>query len=156
TISYPYSLFGGSVALSGDGSTLLIGAPQMKSAAGVVYVFPSFWGGWYQSAMLLAADGVSGDEFGFAVTLSNAGSTALIGAPDRNHNAGAGYVFLHSGSTWTQQPDLTASDGTMGAYFGVSVALNSNGSTALIGADGTNNNVGAAYIFVPFFGSWNQ
>ena len=85
-----------------------------------------------QQAALTASDGVSGDEFGYSVALS--GTTALVGAYYRNNGTGAAYVFSDAGGTWTQQAELTASDGATGDGFGSSVAL--SGSTALVGAAG--------------------
>ena len=64
------------------------------------------------------------------------GDTALIGATgktvDGQRDAGAAYVFTRSGTSWTQQAELTASDAAADDEFGCSVAL--SGDTALIGA----------------------
>ncbi len=46
--------------------------------------------------------------------------------------AGAAYVFVRSGSTWTQQAKLTASDAAAGDQFGYSVSV--SGDTAVVGA----------------------
>jgi hypothetical protein len=56
------------------------------------------------------------------------------------------YVFVRSGSTWTQQISLTASDGAPGDNFGFPLAIAK--STAVVGAFGNNSNTGAAYVFV--------
>ena len=56
-------------------------------------------------AKLLAADGAQGDEFGFSVSVF--GDTAVIGAfSDDNtaRNSGSVYVFIRSGTTWSQRP----------------------------------------------------
>jgi MYXO-CTERM domain-containing protein len=108
---------------------------------------------WTQQAELTASDGGANDEFGFAVSVS--GGMALVGAPNHqvgaNASQGAAYVFVQSGTTWTQQAELTASDGMEGDDFGISVSV--SGGTALVGADnhqaGANANTGAAYVFVP-------
>ena len=99
----------------------------------------------------LASDGVAGDNFGFSVAIS--GDYALVGASGKtigsNSFQGAAYVFVRSGSSWTQQARLTASDGAVRDYFGTSVAI--SGDYALVGASGktigSNTNQGAAYIF---------
>jgi hypothetical protein len=93
---------------------------------------------WSQQAELTASDGASVDSFGNSVALS--GDTALIGAPTGNRT-GAAYVFGRSGTTWSQQAKLTASDGAFDDLFGYSVAL--SGDSALIGATGKN----VAYVF---------
>jgi hypothetical protein len=97
-----------------------------------------------QQAKLTAADGAAGDQFGLAVALS--GSTAVVGAPFKNSETGAAYVFVRSGTTWSQQAKLTAAHRTANDEFGDSVAL--SGTTAVAGAPGANANAGAAYVFV--------
>ena len=77
--------------------------------------------------MLTATDGAPNNYFGFSVAIS--GSVMLIGAYGKNTNTGAVYVFTRSGTTWTQQAELTASGGTGYEVFGYSVAL--SGNTAL-------------------------
>ena len=47
-------------------------------------------------------------------------------------NAGAVYVFVRSGSTWTQQAYLKASNTDANDFFGYSVAL--SGDTLAVGA----------------------
>jgi hypothetical protein len=106
---------------------------------------------WNQQAELIAADGSAGDNLGSAVALS--GSTVLAGTSSRtvgsNVEQGAAYVFASSGGIWSQQAELTASDGTRYDRFGASVAV--SGSTALVGSFnheiGSNPAQGAAYVF---------
>ena len=111
--------FGSSVALSADGNTALIighGEAWMFTRSGVTWT----------------RQGVVTDTGGFAasVALSADGNTALIGGPGDDQGSGAGWVFIRSGGSWTQQgPKLTGTRGN----FGWSVALSSDGNTALIG-----------------------
>jgi hypothetical protein len=140
--------FGNSVAISG--STVLVGAHQ-HAAKGAVYVFVRSGTIWTQQAELTAADGVSGDDFGYSVAIS--GSTALIGAPSKSLSRGVAYVFLGSGTTWSQQAKLTAADRAQGDSFGSSMAI--SGSTAVVGAFGAGL-VGAAYVFVGSGTTWSQ
>ncbi len=142
-------VFGYSVAVSGE--TAIIGAAGKtignNSGQGAAYVFTCSGTPctWTQQQELTAADGASGDEFGNTVAVS--GNTAIIGAPYKNSYQGAAYVFTCSGTpcTWTQQQELTASDGAGGDVFGYSVAV--SGETAIIGAIGNNSSRGAAYVF---------
>jgi len=149
--------FGYSVALSGD--TALIGAEgddDNGSFTGSAYIFVHSGTTWMQQAKLTAADGVASDVFGRYVALS--GDTALIGAigdDDNGSNSGSAYIFIRSGTVWTQQAKLTASDGTANDTFGRSVAL--SGDTALIGAEGDDDNgsfSGSAYLFVKPISGW--
>jgi hypothetical protein len=154
--------FGQSVALDGD--TALIGASYKTvsghSAQGAAYVFTRIVGGWTQQAELTGSDGADADLFGYSVALD--GDTALIGARLKTVNGhstqGAAYVFTRSGGVWSQQAEMTGSDGASGDYFGCSVAL--DGDTALIGASYKTVSghlaQGAAYVFTRSGSVWTQ
>jgi hypothetical protein len=162
-------LFGFSVALSADGNTALVGAqggtgPAETQVPGAAYVFVRENGTWQQQAILTAADREVGDHFGVSVVLADDGNTALVGAyvdnVGSNLDQGSAYIFKRSGVNWSQQAQLTAPDGTAEDYFGRSVSLAADGSTALIGADfkqiGENTRQGAAYVFTENEGAWSQ
>ncbi|MFZ0927112.1 MAG: FG-GAP repeat protein [Syntrophobacteraceae bacterium] len=154
---------GYSVSLSADGSTALIGAWEAavggNQQQGAVYVFTNSGGTWSQHQKLVASDGAADYFFGWSVSLSSDGSTALIGAQNATQQ-GTAYVFVNSGGTWSQQQKLTASDGEAYDGFGGSVSLSADGSAALIGASGAavggNGELGAAYVFVNSGGTWSQ
>jgi hypothetical protein len=153
-----FDQFGVSVADSG--STAVIGAPwktvDSNEEQGAAYVFVQTSGTWIQETELTSSDGASGDLFGYSVAIS--GSTAMVGAYNHNLVTGAVYVFVESGGTWSQQAELTASDGGTNAEFGWSVAV--SGSTAVVGAVnntvGSNTHEGTAYVFVESGGTWGQ
>ena len=149
--------FGCSVALSGD--TALIGAlidSENGQRAGAAYVFVCSGGIWTEQQKLLASDGVPEDYFGSSVALAD--NTALIGAPGtdpKSPKAGAAYVFVRSGATWTEQQKLVASDEITSNAFGSSVSL--SGAVALVGAISDSDKIlyaGAAYVFVHSAVSW--
>ena len=158
----PANYFGNAVALGSD--TALVGARRVKVGAntdqGSAYVFTRSGTVWTQQAKLTASDGISGDSFGFSVALS--GDSAIVGATfaDRGANVdqGAAYIFTRSGSIWTQQAALVASDGAANDLFGVSVAL--SGDTAIVGASsdeiGPNVNQGSACVFTRSGTIWTQ
>jgi hypothetical protein len=152
---------GFSVAIDGD--TALIGAPNDDNAlgniAGAAYAFTRDGGVWTQQAKLTGADGAAADQFGGAVAIN--GDTAVIGArfdDDAGSSSGSGYVFVRSGSVWTQQAKLTALDAASDDRFGAAVAV--DGDTAILGASfddhATGVNQGAAYIFVRTGAAWSQ
>jgi hypothetical protein len=93
--------FGWSVAVSGDGSTALVGAygdeDPNGDRSGSAYVFSRTDGAWSEEAKLAASDGDSGDWFGASVAVSEDGSTTLIGAGDdedpNGARSGSAYVF---------------------------------------------------------------
>jgi hypothetical protein len=154
--------FGYSVGLSGD--TALVGAygddVGAKGLQGSAYVFTRTGTTWSQQGQLTASDGAAQDWFGYSVALS--GDTALVGAfyddVGANANQGSAYVFTRSETTWSQQAQLTASDGAAWDFFGYSVAL--SGDTALVGAYydwvGANHNQGSAYVFTRTDTTWSQ
>ncbi|MFM7317220.1 MAG: hypothetical protein ACKO5E_09755, partial [bacterium] len=153
--------FGSAVAISADGSTILVGAPQTDNPSstagnGFAYVFTLPSGGWAnasQTAKLRPStysSSSTGDLFGWSVSLSADGSTALIGAPGYS-DYGAVYVYNRPGGGWVnanQSATITASDVISTGYgeFGQSVSLSADGSIALIGAKRADNQ-GAAYIY---------
>jgi hypothetical protein len=81
--------FGLSVAIAG--TTAVIGAPLNNGGAGAAYVYAGSGSSWLQQAELTAADAAPGDHFGNSVALST--STLVAGAPGKNSNTGAAYVF---------------------------------------------------------------
>ncbi len=132
--------FGSSVALSGDGTVAVVGAPSdddKATGAGSAYVFEDD-GGWSEVTELFADDADADDGFGGSVALSDDATTVLVGAPgDEDPNgtsAGSAYVFEESGG-WSEVTKLSASDGGKYEFFGASVALSGGGSTALVGTD---------------------
>ncbi len=184
--------FGWSVAVSGD--TVVVGAYQEDSSttgvnstpneaaagSGAVYVFARSGTTWVQQAYLKAHQVSSGDAFGVSVAVS--GNTIVAGAFGEDSsttgansspnelasNAGAAYIFVRTGTTWSQQAYLKAPQVTAGDEFGYSVAV--SGDTVVIGAtreDSSTTGVnstpnesasgsGAAYVFVRNGTTWTQ
>jgi hypothetical protein len=188
-------VFGQSVALSGD--TLVVGAMEEDSAArgvngdgendtaqgsGAVYVYT--WNGttWLQQAYLKASNTDPGDRFGLSVAID--GDTIAVGAiredsaesgingndtDNSSTDSGAVYIFQRSGTTWSQQAYLKASNRDAFDYFGWSLAL--SGDTLVVGASreasratGVNGNgadngapqSGAVYVFRRTGATWAQ
>ena len=154
--------FGWSVAISGD--TVVVGAANDDIGAtadqGSAYVFVRSGAVWGLQAHVAAADGLAGDYFGNSVAIS--GDTVVVGAyyDDIGANAdqGSAYVFVRSGTAWSQQAQLTAADGLVFDRFGTSVAI--SGDTVVAGAPyddvGANGNQGSAYVFVRSGTIWSQ
>jgi hypothetical protein len=146
--------FGLSVALSGDGNTALVGAGNTM-LAGSAYVFAHSGTMWSQQGTKLQAPvPTTNDNFGISVALSSDGNTALVGASNENGYTGAAYAFTRLGTNWSSPTPLaeTASDlPATDDFFGISVALSSDGNTALVGAQGK-----AAYVFTWSGTNWSQ
>jgi FG-GAP repeat protein len=113
-----------------------------------------------QGPKLTGKEQSGGSNLGQSVAISADGDTALVGGPSDAEGGemlvGAAWVFTRSGSTWTQQGPKLRGGGRVGeGQFGISVALSSDGNTALIG--GINDaNVGAAWIFTRSGTTWTQ
>jgi FG-GAP repeat/Putative Ig domain len=148
-----YDQFGAEVALDTD--MLVVGAPWDNIGAnihqGSVYVFTRGGAVWTQQQKLTASDGEPLDGFGRSVALD--AETLVVSAPYDNIGAnltqGSAYVFTRSGTVWSQQQKLTASDGGAFEYFGRSVAI--DGDHIVVGANfdiiGSNQDQGSAYVF---------
>jgi hypothetical protein len=205
------TLLGDSVAISGDGNTIAIGAPQESSgakgingnqndnsvyAAGAVYVFTrGGTAGWTQQAYVKASNPAEGAEFGHIVVLSADGNTMAVSAYfepsatkgiNGNQNdksipqAGAVYVFTRTGNRWAQQAYIKASNtGEAGVgdefgdgdQFGFALAISDDGNTIAVGANAEDSNAtgingnqndnsmisaGAVYVFSRARTTWTQ
>ncbi|HEU4323729.1 MAG TPA: FG-GAP repeat protein [Roseiflexaceae bacterium] len=180
--------FGYGLALSDD--TIVVGAPYKGSTAtgvngnqtdntapgaGAAYVFVRNGAEWSQQAFLKASNSEKGDLFGGSVGISKnsvvisaAGEDSVAtgvngnGANNGAESAGAAYVFVRNGTTWSEYAYLKASNTGLGDIFGNSVAVSE--STVVVGAvdessaatgvngNGSDNSMvraGAAYVFVP-------
>src|SRR6056297_2173296 len=100
------------------------------------------------------ADGESEAMQGFARSVDIMDGTILIGEPSNYHQPGLVYQFVKNGDSWEQSAMLSASDGKIGNSFGS--AFSADGNMMIIGASGTNEDRGAAYIFELANGEWSQ
>jgi hypothetical protein len=151
--------FGGSVSISSD--TVIIGAyadDVVPFNSGSAHVFVRSGTTWIKQAKLTASDAAGGDLFGAGVSIS--GNTAVISATgddDGGSNSGSAYVFVRSGTSWSQQAKLTALDAAANDEFGNSISV--SGDTALIGArsdDDAGGGSGSAYVFARSGTVWAQ
>ncbi|WP_185993719.1 integrin [Variovorax sp. KBS0712] len=159
-----YSQFGYSVALSGNGNTMAVGAQgessnatgvggdQSNSASpnsGAVYVFSRQDGVWTQKAYVKASNTDASDLFGSRVALSSDGTVLAVSAEREDSNAtgingnqadnsatsaGAVYVFEKTAESWLQNTYVKASNSQDSDSFGSSLALSANGLTLAVGA----------------------
>jgi hypothetical protein len=162
---------GYSVALSADGDTALVGAPENAGPSeefyGATYVFVRESGIWHEQAKLIAATGATtkGAQ-GSSVSLSASGDTALVGAEKNEESGGrapgAAFVFTRSGSMWSQQGGALIGKHPAGEVAeGESVSLAGNGETALIGGPSSSPSLsepelGAAWVFTLAGGIWSE
>lgn len=124
--------FGAALATSDDGSTVVVGAPGFGTS-GAVYIFERE-NEWHQQAKITPADD-AGVSVGRAVDVNAEGTLVIVGAPpDERRHAGMALVYSPEGDTWELVDRLRAEPDTPAEGFGWAVALDGDGSTALVGA----------------------
>jgi len=126
-----------SIELSADGTTAILGLGQRgdPSTTGNVKIFSFSNNTWSQQATLIATNSDSGDGFGYSVSISADGNTAVIGAPGHdspnNFDEGAVYVFTRSNGNWSQSAELNYPNTDLFAGFGTAVSISADGNTVL-------------------------
>lgn len=140
--------FGTSVAVNDN--FLIIGAKGDNLSRGAVYVFErdDETGVWEQKQKVVASDGVSGDEFGGQVSLSDdyfAVSAELADLSVESINVGAAYMFNYS-DRWNELRKITGvgESGLIANNFGHSIDL--QGDYLIVGSPNAQNS-GVADIF---------
>ena len=176
--------FGGSVAI--DGNTIVVGATRQPSSStgvngnetdtsapqsGAAYIFVRSGTTWSQQAFLKASNTAQLGIFGASVGIS--ANTVVVGAYGNADGglsfSGSAYVFVRSGTTWSQQGYLKVSNPDANDQFGFSVVISAD--TVVVGAptedsnavgingnqtDNSRSNSGAAYVFVRNGTAWSQ
>ena len=131
--------FGYSVALSGDGTKAIVGAPGIEK----VFIFSATSGiqlGSISSTTSLNA------YFGFSLAMSYDATVCIIGAPFANQNAGyAGTYSLSAGGALIAS--ITNTSGEPAGQFGYAVSINTNGSIVAVGAPVTSSGIGFAGLY---------
>ncbi|MEL7835019.1 choice-of-anchor B family protein [Fodinibius sp. Rm-B-1B1-1] len=101
------------------------------------------------------SDGEAESLMGFARAVAVTDGAVLIGEPANPHQPGLVYVFKQNQNEWSQQLELSASDGKIGNSFGASISV--NGNRVLVGAPARNDESGGAYLFEKSGdGAWNE
>jgi len=116
----PASVFGSVLALSGD--TLAVGAGAENAMVSSVYIFVRTAGAWGLEAHLQPPRAAA---LGFGTSLALSGDTLVIGVPGpaAGAAAGAAYVYLRTGATWSRQAILTAEAPAPADRFGRAVGV---------------------------------
>lgn len=157
--------FGTAVAISGDGTTLLVGAPGESgnvtgvngvppnftaTGSGAAYVYRRTASSWIVQAYLKSNQADLDDAFGSAVAISHDGNRAAVSALNEDgaatgvggavnnlaSNSGAVFLFVRNGTAWSNEAYLKASNAAAGDGFGLSLALSGDGMTLAVGAPG--------------------
>ncbi len=122
---------------------------------GAAYVFAKTGNTWAQQAYVKPSNMGSGDNFGNSMALSADGSTLAVASWREDSNAtgingdqandsalwsGAAYVFTRSGTSWTQQAYVKASNTEADDSFGIGLSLSADGNTLAVGANAEDSN----------------
>ncbi len=169
--------FGWTAAIDAD--TIVVGAPHENVGGtgpdgGAAYIFVRSGTSWTQQALLRSPSVEAGDLFANAVDIAS--DLVVVGVPGEDSdgsseannslvNSGAAFVFSRSGTVWSKQGYLMASNADAVDYFGASVAIDSrkivvgapleqgDGSSA---SDNSAQSSGAAYVFAQDDTDWSQ
>ena len=152
SMTRPNVLFGYSIGISGNGDTLAVAEYDADRGKGALYVLTRSGGTWSHQARIQAENAENRDSLGYSLAISEDGNTIASGAADEdcltpginpagcetdqasNTSAGAAYVFVRNGTTWTQQAFLKASNPGKEDWFGVRIAISGDGNTVAVGA----------------------
>lgn len=145
---------GWSVAISGDGTKIVAGAPGRKDNVydGGVYFYELNNGIWKST------NGFTGDgNLGISVSINNDGTLAAVGAPTLSSRNGGVQIFTLRG-IWEHTFTLTGS-GANGKYNqGESVAFSADGKRVVFGGGGNYSmavsGLGQAWAFTKSGNSW--
>lgn len=160
---------GYSIAIDSTGTRLVTGQihgdPGGTANAGKVYVFVRSGTTWSQEAILSSTTKVTSGQFGYSVDIDSTGTRIIIGAnqeaPGGITQGGKAFIYTRSGTTWSQEKILQASDmGNTYERFGHSVAIDETGTRAIVGARhgdvGGTADIGKVYVFLRSGTTWTQ
>ena len=161
--------FGVSVAVSGDGGTIVVGATGVNQATyqGAAYVFVraiGYWGGGWalaQNAKLtpyIYSGESSFGGFGTSVSIADNGTAIVVGSPRRSTISGslpdgAVYSFFRPATGWADAASTNilsgygVTGGLINTLFGHSVSLSGNRNFLVVGSPAEWDYRGAAYVF---------
>lgn len=159
------------VGVDVDGDTIVVGAPGI----GTAFVYVRDGTSWTEQARLEGPGfgrsvSISGDTVAVSVPTDPSAATGING--DRNNTnapgSGAVYVFVRSGTTWTEQAYIKASNAETQDGFGravidgdtlVATSIGEDSAATGVNGDESDNSAtfsGAAYVFVRNGTTWSQ
>lgn len=173
TITDEYSVtttidnFGAAVDMDGTGTRIVVGADQANvntfDQAGAAYVFLRSGNQWIEEAKLIPDVSITSAGFGNDVSISEDGTRIAVGASMVSQGSyaisGNVYIFSRTGTVWTLEATITASDTSAGDFFGQTVDLDSTGTRLAVGATNaynTGGDNGAVYIYTRSGAIWTE
>jgi hypothetical protein len=152
------AVFGFSVAISGNGTTAIVGGPSDSRDAGAAWVFTRTGEVWSQQGTKLVGTGAVGSaRQGWSVAISGDGNTAIVGGLTDNDHTGGAWMYGRSGEVWSQQGSKLVGTGAVWpSQQGSSVAISHDGNTAIVGGPADSSFVGGAWVYGWMGGLWLQ
>ncbi len=153
---------GKSVAISADGNTAIVGAPNDNNQQGAAWIYvrddKNVWK--QQGSKMLGNDAIGPAQQGGAVGISADGNTVIVGGSLDNGGMGAAWIFVRKYDVWTQQGTKLTGTGydnsNAPVNMGYSVGMSADGNTVILGAPKDAHPRGAAWIFSRNGNSWTQ
>lgn len=132
------NFFGSSVAISYDGSTVIVGAPFARSGKGSIYIYNKSGSVWLEEAELYDNTLLNNSTLGSSVSISHSGTVIGAGAPGFDNNKGSVIIFEKSASIWSQtyRRDGSTSpvqNGTYNMQLGYSISVAGDGNKIIAG-----------------------
>ena len=167
---------------------MAVGAYDEERGKGAAYIFTRTGAKWAQQIRLMASNAEDGDSLGCSIAISDDGNTMVAGAFDEDSllrgiqpptegsndaasdvSTGAAYVFVRTGSAWTQQAFIKATNTRLNDQFAWALSLSRDGNTLAVGShledsgakglngdqeDATAEDSGAVYIYARTGTTW--
>ncbi|MGH8398548.1 MAG: beta strand repeat-containing protein [Gammaproteobacteria bacterium] len=151
---------GNAVAVSANGTQVIVGAPNLNSYTGAVYVYTETNGSWAntptRTALTLPTGVTTGYSFGFGLAVSSDGQTLIVGAQGAASGQGTLYVYTLSGTTWGSPVALPVTGIASNAHVGGNIAVSADGSVVVAGGPNANSTAGSAYVWTKSGGTWSN
>lgn len=151
--------FGDNCAMSGDGTTMIVGQNTYNTNIGAIWVFVRSGSTWTEQAGPILPTGYTGSpRFGSSVAINYDGNSIAVGGRT-NTGGGAVFILTRSGATWSQQAILTGSVVSASANYGLSVAMSATGDIVAVGApqDSSVSAIrGAVFVYTRSGVTWTE
>ncbi len=149
--------FGEAVDISGDGNRIITSSVNSNS----IYIFSKSGTVWSLEQKITPPVGVTFSQLERSgwryFSINTTGDRFILGF---GFSTGVAYVYSRTGTVWTQEAQLIASDIQSSDGFGSSVSISGDGSVAVIGSYENDpsgfNNGGAVYTFTRIGTTWTQ
>ena len=141
-------------AMSQDGNYIIIAEWASSQSLKIYLKSGSTWP--LQQTITSPSPGTF-NYFGRSPTINSDGTVLAVGEPGASADLGKAYIYSRSGTVWSVQQVIQASDGTFGDQFGSKVVLDSTGTYCVVATNYPYDysTQGKVYVFEYTY-SWDQ